>query len=303
MRFSGHETFPIREGWLHKGLELLVKDPEGLVGAEAADLLGVGNNMAKAIRHWLQITGLAYWTPRPKSGPRLMAPTEFGELVWARDPYLLEPGTLWALHANLVNGTEAGSWFWFFNFFNLTRFERSACLENLRQFLQLRQVKQPSPITLERDLQCLLNSYAQGIPPRQEDPEEEPICPFVDLGLLRHYRASGHYEVNRERKPVPFELVAYTLAAAFPGTEEGSGTTDIRLEEAQSQIGGPARVFALTPETLFETVLMAESESEGEAIAVSGLAGETAIRVKRGRPHDWLEAYFDRMERGAPDAA
>ena len=59
MRFGGHETFAIREGWLHKGLRLLRDHPERLVAEEAADWLGVGRNMAKAIRHWLVATGLA----------------------------------------------------------------------------------------------------------------------------------------------------------------------------------------------------------------------------------------------------
>lgn len=303
MRFSGHETFPVREGWFHKGLDLLINDPEALVGQEAADNLGVGQNMAKAIRHWLQVGGLAEWGPKPSAGPRLMFPTDLGRLVHDKDPYFLEHGTLWAIHANLVNGAEAGSWFWFFNFFNLTRFERSACLENLRQFLQLRQIKQPSLNTLERDLVCLLNSYAQGIPPRQEDPEEEPSCPFVDLDLIRHYRSSGHYEVNREAKPVPFELVGYTIAAAFPDTAEGDGSADIRLEDAQRQPGGPGRVFALTPEALFDTVLAAESECDSQDIQVSGLAGERAVRVIRRSPFEWLAHHYARMEKGAEDAA
>ncbi|MFA9459509.1 DUF4007 family protein [Thiohalorhabdus sp. Cl-TMA] len=304
MRFSGHETFPIREGWLHKGLELLFEDPEGLVGPNAADELGVGQNMAKSIRHWLQVTDLAEFGPKPSgSGPRLMHPTELAELIRERDPYFLEPGSLWALHANLVNGTEAGSWFWFFNFFNLSRFERSACLENLRQFLQLRQVRQASLNTLERDLTCLLHSYAQGIPPRQEDPEEEPHCPFVDLDLLRHYRSSGHYELNRETKPVPFELLGYTLAAAFPDAQEGEGRIDIRLDDAQGNTGGPGRVFVLTPEGLFDTILEAERESGGGEIQISGLAGERAVRITRRTPLEWLARYYDRMEEGTEDAA
>ena len=59
MRFGGHETFHIREGWLHKGVKLLLEDPKKLVHEHAADWLGVGNNMAKSIRHWLVATGLA----------------------------------------------------------------------------------------------------------------------------------------------------------------------------------------------------------------------------------------------------
>lgn len=57
MKFGGHETFPVREGWLHKGLKLVVEEPEKLVDEHVADWLGVGRNMAKSIRYWLQATG------------------------------------------------------------------------------------------------------------------------------------------------------------------------------------------------------------------------------------------------------
>ena len=59
MRFGGHESFAVREGWLSRGLELLANQPELLVDQHAEDHLGVGRNMAKAIRHWLVAAGLA----------------------------------------------------------------------------------------------------------------------------------------------------------------------------------------------------------------------------------------------------
>ena len=59
MKFSGHETFAIREGWLHKGLKLLIEEPELLYDEYVADFLGVGKNMSRSIRHWLEVTGLA----------------------------------------------------------------------------------------------------------------------------------------------------------------------------------------------------------------------------------------------------
>ena len=99
MRFSGHETFPIREGWLHKGLRLLREEPEKFFDACAADYLGVGSNMAKAVRHWMNATGLT--CPDSERRGRIR-PTEFGGIVFEHDPYFVETGTWWFLHANLV---------------------------------------------------------------------------------------------------------------------------------------------------------------------------------------------------------
>jgi hypothetical protein len=51
MRFGGHETFAIREGWLHKGLMLLANHPARVDDNHVADWLGVGRNMGKSIKH------------------------------------------------------------------------------------------------------------------------------------------------------------------------------------------------------------------------------------------------------------
>jgi hypothetical protein len=120
MRFGGHETFPIREGWLNKGLRLLFKEPDKMTDAYFADWLGVGRNMGKAIKHWLVATGLAKTVGSRAIKKSSFECTAVGKLIYAQDPHFLELGTWWALHINLVNNPDyAYSWNWFFNSFNL----------------------------------------------------------------------------------------------------------------------------------------------------------------------------------------
>jgi len=301
MKFSGHETFAIREGWLHKGLKLLVESPERLVDEHASDYLGVGRNMAKSIRHWLQATGLAEKEGGSSNKSLPLHATEIGQLIYDRDIYFVEPGTWWTLHVNLVNAPQyAGSWAWFFNSFNLNRFERAVCVESLRRHLQLSKRRMPSPRTLERDIACLLASYAQVIPPKSEDPEDASDCPFIELGLMSHFRSSGYYQLNQEPKAVPAEIFAYAIATVFADAAEGSASTDIRLEAAAREAGGPGRAFALTSESLFEQTLRIEARG---IIELAGLAGERVIRVRRRRPVDWLDAYYHAVERSDRHAA
>ena len=215
MRFGGHETFWIREGWLYKGLKLLVEQPELLVDEHAADWLGVGRNMAKSIRHWLVATGLADRVTTGKQAS--FAPTEFGQLIYDRDLYFSEIGTWWALHVNLVhNPAHANSFSWFFNHFNLNRFEKAACVENLHRALQLSQSRLPSPKTLDRDIACLLGSYARSIPGVKGDPEESRECPLTELALFSHFRTSGYYQVHQGMKDIPPHLFGYAMSRAFP---------------------------------------------------------------------------------------
>lgn len=104
MRFGGHESFAVREGWLSRGLELLANQPELLVDQHAEDHLGVGRNMAKAIRHWLVAAGLASASTATVDH---FAFTPFGKQIYKSDPHLLDLGTWWMLHVNLVRNKES----------------------------------------------------------------------------------------------------------------------------------------------------------------------------------------------------
>jgi len=294
MRFGGHETFAIRDGWLHKGVKLLSENPEQLVHEDASDFLGVGRNMAKSIRHWLTATGLAQPHHGPKTSDGLVLTlTDLGKLVRKRDPYFAEPGTWWALHINLVNCSEhALTWTWFFNSFNFNRFDRPVCLEALKRHIELSKQRVPRQRTLERDVACLLASYARPVPSPVEDPEDGSDCPLRELGLLSFFKESGYYQAHQERKVIPAELLGYSLSKAFRDAANGEGKADITLFDAARIAGGPGRSFVLTAESLFEVATQAESSLTDVGIEIIGLAGHRAIRVVKQPPLTWLQEYY-----------
>jgi len=60
MRYSGHESFPLRYAWLPKAYRALARDAASLSDDERAMVeLGVGKNMVRAIRFWVLATGIA----------------------------------------------------------------------------------------------------------------------------------------------------------------------------------------------------------------------------------------------------
>ena len=87
--FSGHETFPLRHGWLKKAYDF-IKNNESTEGKNpfanehAIAFFGVGKNMVISIRHWAQLAGI---TEEGKNShkmvmtPILRIPTLFGLLT------------------------------------------------------------------------------------------------------------------------------------------------------------------------------------------------------------------------------
>ena len=61
-QFAGHETFPLRYGWLKKAFDAVQKT-EGnqnkfVFGEEAIAQFGVGKNMVSAMRYWALATSI-----------------------------------------------------------------------------------------------------------------------------------------------------------------------------------------------------------------------------------------------------
>lgn len=303
MKFSGHETFAIREGWLHKGLKLLIEEPELLYDEYVADWLGVGKNMSRSIRHWLEVTGLARRV-KDKGRQTRLEETELGRLVYERDLYFVDIGTWYALHVNLVNaGDQAFTWSWFFNTFSHSRFERSMCIDRLTRDVKKLLSRLPSENTIQRDVACLLQSYARVIPTENKDPEDALECPFVELGLLSFFRSSEYYQVHQGEKEIPTHLLGYALSRAFEEVREGEDTVDISVREAATRSGGPGRAFVLTSESLLSLALQAEETDPNKNIQVIGLAGDRRIRIRRMQPVDWLRNHYGMIQWGDQHAA
>lgn len=293
MRFGGHETFTIRDGWLHKGLNLLQREPEKLVDEFSADWLGVGSNMAKAIRHWLIAAGLARHEPGKRSKTTLLVPTELGNLIYTQDSNFTELGTWWVLHANLVNNKEnAVSWDWFFNYFNHQKFDKSVCLDNACRYFQNNKTM-PSINTLDRDLLCLLGSYARKIPTEQnDDPEDARDCPLLDLGIMSYFRMTGTYQINYEVKNIPPEIFCYIISMTFGQTNQSGGSCNVTIQEAVTRPGGPGRICQLQSESLYEQAAKAEGIMQNQDIELVGLGGSRVIKFANKQPLEWLEKYY-----------
>jgi hypothetical protein len=294
MKFSGHETFHVREGWLHKGLTLVGEQPEAFSAHEYVhDELGVGSNMAKSIRHWLLVTGLI----ELGEGRGTLVPTELGKIILKHDPYFVDPVTWWVLHINLVaNESSATTWHWFFNYFYQLRFEKRFCVDTIKRHLLSKQSKIPSRKTLERDVECLLACYSNIFPEDPTaDPEDSYDCPFQDLGLLTYFRETNTYQFTNGNRTVPHAAILYCLSRNGEGTADGKSTT-ILMSDASKEKNGPGKCFALTASEIYELVENASRAVGEDLLSITGMAADRAIRYCRRPPLDWVTWHFTKRK-------
>src|SRR6266478_6378019 len=83
--FARHETFPPRNGWLKKGFDAFRQDPGIFNREDAAIVLGVGKNMAKAIRYWCIAFKIGQEVADKSTRTKKTEVTDFGDALLSDD--------------------------------------------------------------------------------------------------------------------------------------------------------------------------------------------------------------------------
>lgn len=289
MKFRVHDTFFIRKGWLSKGMKYVRAKDDVFISKEEnpMDILGIGANMVKALRYWLQAVGL---TEEPRSGKRTQSFTPFGESVFTNDRYIEEKGTLYLLQYRLAsNRTDATSWYFFFNEFNMSEFNREDFVAALQRFIRMSNSSDSIAIrTLNDDFSCIINTYLPRYKanPGHVSPEGNIDCPFGELGLIdvlskehKTYRKS----VSSAKSISPW--VALAVIAEQAGEKE-----EISLNELLTAPCNIGRVFNLDAITLLDVLYKIEKIGE---IKINRTAGLDVIQLLH-KPtfQKCVEAYY-----------
>lgn len=185
MRFRGHESFFIRKGWLYKGINAIQQNPAIFTSSYAMDELGIGSNMVRSLRYWMQATGLSIERRLPNKAQRGQYLSEMGQVIWDNDRYMEETGTWWLIHYNLAKNEDyATTWYVFFNMFKMHEFTKG---DIIKQIIKRYPEKADSEKTLDSDVECLLSTYIKrSVDKANFDPESNMNCPLGDLDILRY---------------------------------------------------------------------------------------------------------------------
>jgi hypothetical protein len=273
MKFRGHETFFIRKGWLNKGLKNVNKDPFVFMGANGnpMDILGIGSNMVKSLRYWLQAFTLAI---EPSSGKRTQSLTELGKAVFENDPYIEEIGTLCLLHYRLAsNFEEATAWYYFFNEFKPIEFTRDDFILHISNYLRLQDVE-VSERSLEDDFNCIVNTY---VPRSKSNPEKVSAesnidCPLGELGLID---IANKKSKTFKRSMIKSDSLPVLIALAII-IEQANGSKEVKITSIQNAPSNIGKMFNL--DIIALTTLLYQLELLGY-VKVVRTAGLDVIRI------------------------
>lgn len=272
MKFRAHETFFIRKGWISKGMRYVDKNPEVFVSKEEnpMDILGIGANMVKALRYWLQAIGV---TEEPASGRRLQTFTAFGKLVFQHDPYIEELGTLYLLHYKLASNRElATAWYYFFNEFMLSDFTKDDFASQIGNYIKMQDRDiTVAPRSIEDDFSCIINTYVPRYKtmPGKESAENNIDCPLGELGLIDILKKERNNVVYKKSIPAASTFHPWIILAVIHAN--ANGRQEIGLNELLTSPCNIGKIFNLDSITMLDVLHAAENTGELKIVRTAGL--------------------------------
>lgn len=245
-QFSGHETFPLRYGWLKKSFDRVI-ETENLEenrsecwDDDAIARFGVGKNMVASMRHWAKSTQLI----SEPSANRAVT-TEFGRLLFSDsglDPYMEFSATLWLIHWRLAANAEKTTWFWAFNYFPSVTFERDHLVKRLEALASDRGWARVASATIRNDVACFIRTYVARQPTGRSGHDDALECPLTELGLIRAIGRKDGFRFVRGPKPTLGDGVFIHALLDFWHRYAPHSST-LSFEAITHAPGSPGRVF------------------------------------------------------------
>ena len=303
-RFTGHETFPCRYTWLPKAVAALDKKSDLFKDIdEAIVTLGVGKQMARAIRFWVEAAKVV---EKQEKGDFRISP--LGKKLLGKggfDPYLEDFQTLWLIHWNFSTHSENPIFAWDFlmNRWHDPEIASSLVVEAFEKEADS-QNRKLSPVTLKQHFNIFLHTYVPTRGTKGSIIEDNLDCPLIELNLIRQIgertlhdgKREIIYAFNYDPKPkISQELFAFCLNDFWETYWPEENT--LLFREVASGRGSPGQIFKLPEEEIRTRLEGIEEVTDG---AISFRESVNLRQIQKQKDIEWedlLDAIY--LQRGA----
>jgi len=117
---------------------------------KSIETLGLGKNMIKSLRYWLNSLNIM------NNGKM----TIFGQILYEKDLYLENSNSIWILHWNLVKNMQNSTLYYLlFNKFYFNSFTKNELVFGIQKWLEYNNIKRFTEKTLISDCEVLIRLY------------------------------------------------------------------------------------------------------------------------------------------------
>ena len=299
-QFSGHETFPLRYGWLKKAFDRVgeTQDESQNRAAcwddDAIARFGVGKNMVASMRHWAKAARVI-----EETGTNTVRTTELGRLLFGPmclDPYMEHPATLWLIHWQLAAREDKTTWFWAFSHYPAITFERDGLTKKLHRLVKERNWPQVANTTIRNDIACFIRTYVARQPSGKSGHDDALESPLTELGLIKAIgKKDGFRFVRGPKTTLGGGVFTYALIDFW---SRYSNAATLSFETIAHAPGGPGRVFLFDENDVADRLTSLDEVTNG-ALRWSETAGlklvERNIDVTEEVALSWVSGDYDTL--------
>ena len=297
-KFTGHDTFPLRYGWLYKAVNHLNSGGKLQTSKEeetqqAIIKLGVGKNMVNAIRYWADSAGLL--KSNKEQNFTIYSSSKNGNYLFneetGKDPYLEHIGSIWLIHFWLCfNQNEMTAYRYFFNVFNGEYFEKQILLAHMSTDIKKLTSGDTSlnESTIQKDIDTFLNSYSKKLKQNSKVADEEQFnSPLSELDLIQDNGKNYYLSDLNEKEELPIEVFIYALLKFVQKESKISKVAKVNFKSLLLDAYSPGRIFRLSEKGLGAKLDAAQAYSDNKILWLDSL-GLRQITVDKS----YLEAEF-----------
>ena len=298
-QISGHETFPLRYGWLKKAYDEVTNansDTDNravFLNDDAIGRFGVGKNMVASIRHWAYATGIL----NEDSHSHVIRPTYIGKTLFnddGLDPYMEHPTTLWLLHWKLASQPVKVTWYWAFNLCPSLSFDRDLIVNNINRIAKEQKWQRTGVTTIKNDVACFVRTYVSQQPSTRTGVDSSLECPLTELQLAQAVNKRNLFRFVRGPKATLGNgIFTYALIDFWSRFSKNSRT--LSLEAISHAPGSPGRVFLLNETNVVDRLSELDKYTRGK-LSWSETAGlKQVVREANDildRPHGYIRRDY-----------
>ena len=285
-KFSGHQTFVFRFGWLEKGFKY-VASGKSFSDENAIVDLGVGKNMVESINYWCEMSGVTENGKISEFANKLLDENS----GW--DPYLEDNASLWLLHWKLCSNQAfftAGTAL--FSRLHKPEFSKREVAEAANGVIRQHELKLPSETMLLRDVDCYIRAYA-GLRrfEKKKSGEESFGCPLQELSLIQPMNDGEMFRFNIGPKiTLPSEVIGFAI---WDYLNRSSKRDSARIQEVLYHEYSPGQIFMLDENSLLEAIdALKKMQKWGKYFNFHESGGVALIYCNLNNGYDLLNAYY-----------
>ena len=263
IRLRRHESFPLREGWIEKGIQSIsINGALTFSKDNGVKLLGIGANMVKSLKYWMIASNIIDESLKTNL-------TEFGEALLKNDPYMEKDISWCFLHYFLVsNFKQSPVLYYIYNIYSGKHIDKDNLKQEICEYFGRKEYEYNTKLVYE-DVNMYLRLYFNDN--KDLNPEDNLSSPLTKLNLLdKNINNDGYVKKSSDLNSLNYLVVYYALQNLYQDNFE---ITDAYIKE-----GSPCKIFNLDKGVFNQFIVQLKNS---KLITVNKTAGLNSVYLNK----------------------